>query len=94
VVQALCAELALSRHTVQYSLGIHGNRERLPDEDVLEIATMCGHAMVSTNLIVHVLERIGLGKMTHSEAAALLSGMCDCGVFNPHRAERLLREMV
>lgn len=93
-VQETCAELGLSRHTVQYSLGVHGNRERLPGGHVLEIATMCGHAMVSTRLIAHVVDRIGSGKMTHAEAAAQLSGMCDCGIFNPHRAERLLREMV
>jgi hypothetical protein len=93
-VRETCAELDLAPHTVQYSLGIHGKQDKLPDEDVLAIATMCGHAMVSTRLIGHVIDRIGKGKMTHVEAAARLASMCDCGIFNPHRAERLLRTMV
>lgn len=93
-VRETCAEIGLFPHTAQYSLGIHGKREKLPDEEVLEIATMCGHAMVSTRLIAYVVEQIGKGKMTHAEAAAKLSEMCDCGIFNPHRAERLLRQMV
>ena len=89
-----CDELGLSPHTVQYSLGIHGKCEKLPGEDTLAIATMCGHAMVSKNLIAHMIERIAAGKMTHAEGASKLSRMCDCGVFNKHKAERLLKQII
>ena len=92
-VEKLCAEVGLSPHTVEHSLGIHGNIERLPDENVLEITTMCGHAMVSPNLITHLLTEIDEGKIAYEEAAKELSRMCDCGIFNPYRAEKLLREM-
>ena len=50
-VKGACREIGLVPHTVQYSLGIIGKTELLPDEKVLEITTMCGHAMVSPNLL-------------------------------------------
>ena len=92
-VERLCAEVGLFPHTVEHSLGIHGNTERLPDENVLEITTMCGHAMVSPNLVTHLVAEIDEGKTTYEEAAKELSRMCDCGIFNPYRAEKLLRKM-
>ena len=93
-VKEICSETDLAPHTVQYSLGVMGNRDNLPDEDVLNITTMCGHAMVSPNLIADLMGKIEKGRMTHGEAAMELSRQCECGIFNPHRAERLLREMV
>ena len=92
-VEKLCTEIGLSPHTVEHSLGIHGKTERLPDENVLEITTMCGHAMVSPYLVTDMVERINKGKIACEEAAKDLSRMCDCGIFNPYRAERLLRKM-
>jgi hypothetical protein len=93
-IRTACAESGLTPHTIQHSLGVYGKREKLPDENTLAIATMCGHAMVSRNLIAHVVEGIAKGKMTHAEGAAKLTRMCDCGVFNRHKAERLLRQIV
>jgi len=92
-VEKLCAEVDLSPHTVEHSLGIHGKTERLPDENILEITTMCGHAMVSPNLIAYLAAEIDEGKIAYEEAAKELSKMCDCGIFNPYRAEKLLRKM-
>jgi hypothetical protein len=89
----VCAETGLSPHTVNLSLGIHGNTRRLPEENVLEIHTMCGHAMVSSNLILHLVEEIKKGRATCAEAAKELSRMCDCGIFNTYRAEKILRRM-
>jgi hypothetical protein len=89
-----CREAGLTPHTVQYSLGVLGKTDLLPEERVLEITTMCGHAMVSPNLIAHLIERVGRKKMTLTEAALELSRQCECGIFNPARAERLLREMI
>jgi hypothetical protein len=88
-----CAETRLSPHTVNLSLGIHGNTMRLPDENVLEIHTMCGHAMVSSRLILHLVEQIKKGRTTCDKAAKELSRMCDCGIFNTHRAEKILQRM-
>lgn len=88
-----CAETGLKPHTVNVSLGIHGNTKKLPDKNVLEIHTMCGHAMVSSNLILHMVENIKTGHTTHEAAAKELSRMCDCGIFSTYRAERILRKM-
>src|SRR5512135_3522038 len=93
-VKGACREIGLVPHTVQYSLGIIGKTELLPDEKVLEITTMCGHAMVSPNLLASLMKKIEAGKLTHAEAALELSRQCECGIFNPARAERLLRQMV
>jgi hypothetical protein len=93
-VKGACQEIGLVPHTVQYSLGVVGKTELLPDEKVLEITTMCGHAMVSPNLLLHLVKKIEAGKLTHAEAALELSRQCECGIFNPARAERLLRQMV
>lgn len=92
-VEEVCSETGLAPHTVQYSLGIMGNRDNLPDGDVLNVTTMCGHAMVSPNLISHLMGKIEKGRMTHGEAAMELSRQCECGIFNPHRAERLLKQI-
>jgi len=75
-----CAETGLSPHTVNLSLGIHGNIRRLPEKNVLEIHTMCGHAMVSSRLILHMVEQIKEGRTTCKNAAKELSRMCDCGI--------------
>ena len=89
----ICDEVGLSPHTVNQSLGIHGKTERLPEETVLEIHTMCGHAMVSAHLIDHLILEIREGTTTCEKAAGELSRMCDCGVFNSYRAEKLLRKL-
>lgn len=92
-VKETCSELGLSPHTVQYSFGISGKTDKLTAENVLEVSTMCGHAMVSPNLIAHLVDKIEKGKMTHREAAQELAAMCVCGLFNPYRAEGLLKRM-
>jgi len=100
VVQGLCAEVkalttkaGLKPHTVNHSLGRWGKRELLPDQDVLGITTMCGHGMVSQNLVTHFVRRIAAGSMTSEDAAQQLAQQCVCGVFNPKRARRLLERM-
>jgi hypothetical protein len=92
-VDKLSREIGLSPHTVEHSLGTHGNTTRLPEENVLEITTMCGHALVSPHLVVELVDEIRQGKRTYQEAATELSRICDCGIFNPGRAEKILRRM-
>jgi len=89
-----CAEIGLSPHTVNLSLGVHGNTGKLPDENILEIHTMCGHAMVSINLIHHIIGEIKSGNVTFKEAAKELARMCDCGIFNTFRAEKILNKII
>jgi hypothetical protein len=92
-VSALCREIGLTPHTVEYSLGVHGRTDRLPPEDILEITTMCGHGLVSAQLVACMNQEIEAGRMSHEEASKELSRGCACGIFNPYRAENLLRRL-
>ena len=93
-VEKLCGEIGLTPHTVEHSLGIHGNTDRLPEENVLEISTMCGHALVSPYLIQHMVEEIKGGSRTYEDAANELARGCACGIFNSYRAGKVLKKIV
>jgi len=79
-------------HTINMSLGVHGKTELLPEPEVLEISTMCGHGLVSHNLVRDRMKKVAEGKMTAEEAAKDLASQCVCGVFNPERARKLLEK--
>ncbi|MBO8138309.1 MAG: hypothetical protein H0Z40_09290 [Desulfotomaculum sp.] len=94
-VDECCRKAGIKRHTVEYSLGIHGKTEKLPQEDeLLAINTMCGHGMIAFNLIRHMVDKIKAGKKTPEQAAKELASQCHCGVVNPTRAAELLKELV
>jgi hypothetical protein len=91
--QEICQTAGLSPHTVDYSLDIWGNREKLPADEILEVTTMCGHAMVASNLLKALVNDIKTGEISAEDAAEKLAGLCECGIFNPNRATELLRAM-
>lgn len=92
--QRLCEDLDITPHTVNLSLGVHGRIEKLPSEPILEIITMCGHAMVAPTLVNHMVTEVRRSKTTLKDAALVLSRQCECGIFNPKRAEDVLRRLV
>ena len=87
-------EAGLKRHSINYSLGILGDTGKLPDERFLQISSMCGHALISFNLIQKMVDDIKAGKITAEAAASEMAKPCVCGIFNPKRAARLLQEFV
>lgn len=89
-VQRCAAQAGLKPHTIEYSLGIWGNTDRLPEDEILEVTTMCGHGMLSSNLVKELIEDIKSGAKTPDAAAKQLAASCCCGVFNPTRAAQLL----
>lgn len=93
-VHKICTDVGIDRHTVEYSLGIRGKLTKLPEEEILEITTMCGHGMVSQNLAKQMLIDIKKGRRTPAEAGQYLATPCVCGVFNPARAEQLLEQLL
>lgn len=93
-VHDCCRKAGVDRHTCETSLGVWGKKERLPDEDILRVSTMCGHGMVPFNLVKKMIEDIKLGKRTIRDAAEELAKPCQCGVFNAGRAAKLLEEMM
>jgi len=89
-VRRMCAELGLRPHSVNLSLGFHGRTDLLPEPEVLEIVTMCGHGMVGSRLVRSVVERVRTGQLSPREGARELARPCVCGIFNVDRAEQLL----
>jgi len=89
-VRECCQKAGLEIHTVAQSLGVWGDTSRLPSKDILEITTMCGHAMVSSGLVELMVEDIKKGTITPEKAAEKLAKPCECGIFNPTRAAELL----
>lgn len=92
-VQECCRRAGITRHSAEHSLGIWGAKDRLPEREVLEFNTMCGHGMVSFSLIRKMIEQVRLRRMTPKQAARMMAKCCECGAFNPARAESLLARM-
>jgi hypothetical protein len=84
----------LKVHTVNTSLGRWGATHKLPDTEVMEIQSMCGHGMVAVNLILDTLEQVKKGQMSLEDAGERLFKPCQCGIFNTDRAQKLLKAMV
>jgi len=90
-----CArEVGVKRHSINFSLGVWGNIRRLPDERYCKITSMCGHAMISLNLIKKMIADIKASRITIDEAAAELARPCVCGIFNGERAKQILIELM
>jgi hypothetical protein len=89
-VAACCNLVGLEKHTVNQSLGRWGRTDRLLPQEILEINTMCGHGMVTVGLIEEVIEEIKNKNLTPEEGAERLFRPCMCGIFNPHRAAKLI----
>lgn len=91
-VEECCEQVGLTPHTIVNSLGIWGRTELLPATKVQEVATMCGHGLVSFNLILELAGRVKRKELSPEKAGELLAKPCICGVFNPVRAAELIQE--
>ena len=92
-VGELCRAAGLSPHSVDYSGDIWGKRDKLPPDEILEVTTMCGHAMVASNLVKSLIDEIRAGERSPEDAGKELARICECGIFNPARATELLKEL-
>ncbi len=91
-VQQCCHNAGIERHSVEHSLGFWGAKDRLPEREILEFNTMCGHGMVSFDFIRKMIEYVRLRRLTPKKAAKIMAKCCECGVFNPIRAEILFEK--
>jgi hypothetical protein len=87
-----CRYAGITRHSVGYSLGFEGSIEKLPNTQVLKLMTMCGHGMISASLATKMIDWVKEGRRTPQQAVTYMARFCSCGVFNPHRAQRILEE--
>ena len=92
-VEHCCEQAGLQNHSINQSLGRWGRTDLLPSSPILELNTMCGHGMVTVNLIEKVVEDIRRKAITPEEGAEELFKPCMCGIFNPYRAAKLLHNL-
>jgi len=89
-----CQKAGINPTIIEFALGIHGNKEKIWDPEILDFVTMCGHGLVSGHLVKKMIEGIKKKKITIERAAIELAKPCLCGAFNPARAARLLKKMI
>jgi len=93
-VKKACADIGLAPHTVNISLGVWGRTDLLPKEpEVMDIMTMCGHAMISRNLIHKLVRDVRCEKIAPEEAGRTMAKCCTCGIFNWKRAAELIESL-
>ncbi len=93
-VARLSERAGIRRHSVEFSLGVLGRRDLLAPAHLRPLITMCGHGLISRSLAEEVLGDVRTGRSTPEEGARRLGLQCVCGIFNPERAARLIREAV
>ena len=95
VVQQCMHEAGLGPiHSLEYSLGTWGAVERLPDYPILKLLTMCGHAMIASDLVGKMIRDIKRGRRTIRDCCVEMAQCCTCGNFNVTRGENIFREVL
>ena len=92
-VEEACKEACIVPHSRDFSAGIWGKTDKLAKPELLECTTMCGHAMISANLVEDIVKRIKAGVINARQGSLEIGRVCCCGIYNPARAERILRKL-
>jgi hypothetical protein len=92
-IHECCHKVGLIPHTIVMSLGIWGRTDLLAEEKIQRVATMCGHGLVSYNLVRELAGQVKEGRLTARTAGEMLAKPCICGIFNPERAAELIEEL-
>ena len=93
-VDGLCQAAGIKRHTAQCSLGVWGKTDKLPQAEIMDITTMCGHGLVASNLVRRMAADVRKGLISLEKAAGILAKPCACGIVNPRRVEDLLKQCI
>lgn len=86
----MAQELGMKPHTINLSMGILGKTKKLAEEEVLEFTTMCGHALISANLVKKGIQEVGCGAKSARDASMMIGKPCVCGIYNLDRSDELL----
>lgn len=89
-----CEEAEIIPHSVNYSLGVWGKKDNLPDDVTLSITTMCGHHMIPPKFVKHIMEQVEKGKLTPEEGSLKLANFCYCGIYNQVRCTEIISKNV
>ena len=87
-------ELNIEPHSMNISMGTYGATEKLPDENIRMITTMCGHALVSPELVKDMMVKIKKNETSSKTAGIELAKPCVCGIFNQERATEVLEHLI
>lgn len=87
-----CQAAGVTPHSINYSLGVWGKKELLPDETTLAMTTMCGHHMIAPKFVQYVRDQVKAKKLTPEAGALQLATFCYCGIFNQVRCADILRK--
>ena len=90
-IAGICAEAGIVPDSANFSLGVWGRKDKLPDEKTLAITTMCGHHNVPRKFVEWVQQQVDEGSLSADEGARRLASFCYCGMFNPVRCAGILR---
>lgn len=94
-IRTMTDELSIEPHSINLSMGVYGRTDRLPvSSHVMEIVSMCGHGMISPQLVESLVSDIASGRLSPEDAAKSLAHPCICGIFNTQRAAHILRDAV
>jgi len=88
----LCRKAGTGPHTVNLSAETLGRTELLPEGEILELVTMCGHAFISRHLARYLIDRVKGGNLSPEDAAVELGKQCTCNIFNVVRGADLIRK--
>lgn len=91
-VMEACKDAEVTPHSINYSLGVWGRTDKLPDEVTLSITTMCGHHMIPPKFVNYIMKQVESGKMTPEQGAVRLSDFCYCGIFNQVRCADIISD--
>ena len=92
-INTVCRNTGTCEHTHNISLGVFGKTDQLPDEETMEITTQCGHALISSHYVDHIVKQVKKGRMTCEEGMIKLVKPCVCGIANPKRIKASLEKM-
>lgn len=92
-VKECCDHAGLKVHTINLSLGTFGKTEKMAGSREREITTMCGHGMITGDLVLYHVDRIRKGLETAEQASHEVCKLCICGAFNPARGAKLFQAM-
>lgn len=90
----ICREFGIKPHSANYSLNVWGKTDKLPEEEVMQFITMCGHGLISKSLVRDTIDKVKSGVMTPEKGAIRIGSPCVCGLFNPVKAINELKPYV
>jgi hypothetical protein len=66
----------------------------LPDFEILQTVTMCGHGMIASDLVRKMVRDVKRGRRTIEECCIEMAECCSCGNYNVTRGIQLFKELL